>query len=147
MLERSGRTALPADVELDRLAADQGDVFNEQAQNPLAFARRRARIVPYSWQIRDQRMNAVPRLLIEPRPLVFHCARILLLGLGEFGEPLVPPALQAVCHQPVFWPDEHELTLRQLRLLAGALDLGAVKAMDLSPARSQLLEHFEGNLQ
>src|SRR6266436_4981805 len=92
-------------------------------------------------------MNAVPRLLTEPRPLVFHCARILLLGLGEFGKPLVPPALQAVCHQPVFWPDEHELTLRQLRLLAGALDLGAVKAMELAPARSQLLEHFEGNLQ
>src|SRR6266849_115005 len=83
MLERSGRAALPADVELDRLGADQGHVFNEQAQNPLAFARRRARIVPYSWQIRDQRMNAVPRLLTEPRILVFHCARILLLGLGE----------------------------------------------------------------
>src|ERR1700730_15796945 len=110
MLERSGRTALPADVELDRLGADQGDVFNEQAQNLLAFARRRARIVPYSWQIRDQRMNAVPRLVTEPRVRFFHCARIPLVGLGELREPLVPPSPQPHCNKPVFWPDEHELT-------------------------------------
>ncbi len=59
----------------------------------------------------------------------------------------VPALFQAVCHQAVFWPDQHELTLRQLNLLAGALDLDAMKAMDLGSARPQLLENLERYLQ
>jgi hypothetical protein len=66
---------------------------------------------------------------------------------GELCEFLIPQPLQAVGDQPVFWPHRHELALRQLRLLSGALQLGVVKAVDLGLARAHLFEHLEGDFE
>jgi hypothetical protein len=47
----------------------------------------------------------------------------------------------------VFGPDQHELALSQLRLLARAPDLGAPQPTDFGPARPELVEDFERNVE
>ena len=48
------RPTLPANVQLDRAAAEQRDVLDQEPQHPLALARRGPRIVPHAREIGDQ---------------------------------------------------------------------------------------------
>ena len=117
-LDLTRRAAAPADGDLDYVVADQGDILDEQPQHPLAVSRRRARIIPDTWQVGDQRGHPFLHLGSDRRGLGFACTRIRVFGFGQPLERLVPVAFQVVGDEPILGPHEQELPLRQLGVFA-----------------------------
>jgi len=60
--QTSSSAAAETHMNLDQLAIDQGDIFDEQAENALSFARFDGWIIPYSWKVGSQRKQLLPGL-------------------------------------------------------------------------------------
>ena len=121
----------------DYVVADQGDILDEQPQHPLAVSRRRARIIPDTRQVGDQRGHPFLHFGSDRRGLGFACTRIRVFGFGQPLERLVPVAFQVVGDEPILGPHEQELPLRQLGVFAKPRNLRSFGAIDLgSPDRN-----------
>ena len=145
-LDLTRRAAAPADGDLDYVVADQGDILDEQPQHPLAVSRRRARIIPDTWQVGDQRGHPFLHLGSDRRGLGFACTRIRVFGFGQPLERLVPVAFQVVGDEPILGPHEQELPLRQLGVFAKPRNLRSFGAIDLGGPGPQLVEHLDGHV-
>ena len=77
--ERRRRPTFPANVQLDRAAAEQRDVLDQEPQHALAFARRRPRIVPHPRQVGDQGLNLLALGATQRRSVGLRHARVVVL--------------------------------------------------------------------
>jgi hypothetical protein len=145
--ERSRGAPFPADVEVDGAITVQRDVLDEQAQHALALARRRPWIVPHPRQVRDQRLNLLAILGPQLGAVRLGGACVVLLQRRDPRELLIPLLFEGIGDQPVLGTDEHELALRELRLLPRALDLGPAEPIDLGLALAQFVEDLQGHIE
>jgi len=147
-VERGRRTPLPANLDPDRLVpAHERHVLDEQPQHPLALPHRCPRIMPHAGEVVHQGVNAGPAVSPHRRPVRGRGPSVLLLGLGEPRQLLVPLAFQAVGHEPVLRTHQHELPLGDLRLFAGARDMRLSEAIDVGFARAEFLEDLQGDVE
>jgi hypothetical protein len=134
-------------VQLNHVLAEQRNVFDQEPQHALAFTRRRPRIVPHSRQIGDEALNPVAVVTTELGPISLRLACVLVLELRQSGELLIPLLLERVGDQPVFGPDEHELTLSERGLFTSALDLRPLEAIDLGLAPAEFIEYLQRHIE
>src|SRR5215813_7094581 len=103
--------------------------------------------MPDARQITGQGVNARPVVRSERAAVRRRGASIVLFRVGQPGQLGVPLAFQRVGDEPMFGAHEHELPLRQLRVLTRPLDLRAPEAIDLGLPCAEFIEHLERDLQ
>jgi len=141
--EGGRRSTFPAHVQLNRVIAEQRDILDQEPQDALALTRWRPWIGPHSRQIGDEALNPFAVGGPELGPIRLRRACALVLERRESGELLIPLLLERIGDQPMFGPDEHELTLGELGFFTSALDLRALQAIDLGLAPAELIEYLQ----
>jgi len=90
------------DVRGDLLvAADQGDVGDEQADQSLALAHRGGRVVPERGEVGGQRADLLCLFVGEQPVAGLGGALVLVFGVGEFAQLSVPVGFELVGDEPV----------------------------------------------
>ena len=80
---------------------DQGDVGDEQADQPFALARWRCRVSPEGGEVCGERADS-GLLLVGERPGAgLGGALVLVLGVGELAQLVVPVCFELVGDEPV----------------------------------------------
>src|SRR5208283_3584992 len=81
--ETSSGTAAETHMDLDHLAVNQGDIFDEQAENAFSFSRFDGRIIPHSWKVGGQGKQLLPRLGVNQQALLLRLLLIVFLRFGQ----------------------------------------------------------------
>src|ERR1019366_2429274 len=118
-----GSAALEPDANDDVLPLGQSDVFEQQAGHALALAVGCVWILPEPWEVTGQGQDALALLRIDRGGVGLALVFVLLLGVGQCTQLAVPVGLQRTRNQAVVRIDLEVAALRQLGLIAGALDL------------------------
>jgi hypothetical protein len=80
---------------------DQGDVGDEQADQAFAFADRGRGVGPERGEVGGERADSGVLLVGERRVAGLGCALVLVFGVGELAQLVVPVGLELVGDEPV----------------------------------------------
>ena len=108
---------------------------------------RRMNLFPEFREVGRQRQDPAPALLVQYGAIGLALSLILLLGLGQRTQPLVPIRFQGVGHQAILGIDLHEPLPGQVGLVAGTLDVLSPQAIRLVQPLLQLVLDRQGDLQ
>src|SRR5665648_237469 len=146
-MEGAAGAAAEAHLGDDLLAAQQGDVFDEQAHHALALALGDLRVGPEAREVAGQGEDLLLLPLVEQAAVGLAATFVLLLGRGQGAQLGVPVRLQGAGHQAVVGIDLQVAALREPRLIAAALHLLPAQLVGLVGARAQLRLHGKRDLQ
>jgi hypothetical protein len=117
-----------ADVGTDVLAGfEQRDVGDEQPDQPFAFPHRGGRVVPERGQVAGQGADAVDLAGAERGVAADAGLVVVVLGVGELAEPVVPVGFQGVGDEPVGGVDGQVATPRGVGGVLGAFHVGGTE--------------------
>jgi len=136
--ERPDRAAPEADLGDDLVRAQQGDVLDEEADHPLAFALRRRRIRPQAPEVGREREDPGSLGRIDERAIALAGPLVRLLRVGERAELRVPVGLEGVRDEAVVRIDPQVPALGELGLIAGPLDLHSAERIGLGGSGGEL---------
>jgi len=146
-LERLLGAALEADVQGDGVGSlEQRDVFDEQAEHPLALPIKRAGVLPQPREVHGQSEDCGAFLFGEHVGGV-ALALCDLLGSSERTQFGVPVRLQHVGDQAIVGIDAQKPALGQVGLVARPLYLLLAQAVSLLSAGDHFGLHGECHLQ
>jgi len=147
-LQHGTGVGVPPDRQLDRRGAPgESDVLHEKAHQllPLDVGRRGG--MPDGGQSRDQCQNAWLRLGAEELRGTLQPSRRITRQPRHLRAWLVPLALEAACHEPVFRLDSQAAATGEVRRILGALQSQVPLAFDLTGLGCQAVQSRQGNSQ
>jgi len=93
--------ALESNMGSDLIVSDQRHILQQKPDQPLAFAIWGIRILPYPRKILRQGCDTGTLLLANRNPVTLATFLILLLGILQRPELVVPIGLQRISDEPV----------------------------------------------
>ncbi len=145
--QAGGGTAAEADVQVDLVGLDQGDVVEQQPGDALAFLLGGGGIGPHGGEVAGEGADAGLVLVGQGGVRCGAGPLVVVLGGIEGAEGIVPVGLQRVGDQPVVGVDGQVAAAGELGVVAGAFDLGAAQLVGLVGAGFQLGLDGERDLQ
>jgi len=145
--ERGRRPASEADPGGDGLVLEEGDVVEEEADDPFSVSVRGARGAPEPGEVGGQGEDAGPLLWTRLHPVGLALALGVFLGLVKVAKPGVPFALEDVGHQAVVGVDAQVAGLGEVGFVAGALDVLGSEPIHRFGLLGEFLLDLEGHVE
>jgi nucleoside-diphosphate-sugar epimerase len=142
-----GLTAAEADVEVDLVCLGDGDVLDEQSGHSFAFPGRGGGVGPEAGEVGRQGSDA--GLVFFGEGGLGGCAGplVVLLGVVELAEGVVPVGLEAVGDQAVVGIDGEVAAAGELGAVAGSFDVAAPQGVGFVGAGFEFGLDGEGDLE
>jgi hypothetical protein len=128
------------------LAAGEGHVADQQAQEAFALAGRGGRVVPQGGQVGGQAADAGALLLVE-RGSGGPGGGVVVLGVGQLAQAGVPVGFEGVGDQPVAGVDGQVAAAGLVGGVLGALDRGGAQRVGVLCLVDQLVAGRQGDFQ
>jgi hypothetical protein len=96
--QRPRRPTLEPDLDHDLFTFDQSHIFDQEPRHPFPLPLRRLGVLPESREVGRQRQDPAAALLVQDGMIGLASSLILLLGLGQRTQSLVPIRFQGVRH-------------------------------------------------
>ena len=117
---------------------DERDVGDQQPDQALALAQRRGGVVEERGQVGGERADPL-LLIVGERPVAgLVGAVVVVLGVGELAQPVVPVGLERVGDEPVAGVDGEVAAAGQVGVVAGALDVRGAQGIGFVGAALEL---------
>jgi hypothetical protein len=131
----------------DLLAAQQGDVLDQDPDHALALTLGNGRISPQPWEVGGQREDLLPMSVLEDSVVGLPPALVFLLRVLKCTQLVVPVRLELLRHQPVVGIDTQVAALGELGLVTSPFHLLLAESVGLAGASSELVVDCERHLQ
>jgi len=145
--QSAGGSARQAHVGGNRLGFDQGNVGDQQAQDPFALTNIDARIGPYPWELLREFQDLSAHFCVESVSFLMTSSLVILDDTFVQPQLLVPIGFEGLRDKAVIWIDLHVPPPGEFRLVARSLDVLAAHGVCFRGSGFDLALDRKANLQ
>ena len=145
--EAGGLPAAEPDVQVDVVVLDEGDVVEEQAGDAFAFALGRVRVGPQGGEVSGERADTRLVIVVERDVGGGGGAFVVVAGVLQCAERVVPVGFEAVGDEPVVGVDAEVAAAGEFGAVTSAFDMAAAQRVGFIGAGFELGLDGERNLE
>ena len=142
-----GGAAPEADVGDDLVGPQQGDVLDQEPDHALAFALGDGRVTPQPRKISGQGQDLLSLAGLQGAPVGVPSAFVVVLGVAQRTQFLVPFGFERLGHQAVVGVDGEVAALGELGFVAGPVHLLVSQVVGLLGPGDKLVVHGQGHFE